>query len=39
MEKVGYGKRTSDNGYESQVTYYQAKRCEGYLINPRQTEE
>ncbi|KGB66342.1 hypothetical protein Q787_09785 [Ornithobacterium rhinotracheale H06-030791] len=29
MEKVGYGKRTSDNGYESQVTYYQAKRCEG----------
>lgn len=29
MENVGTGKRTSSNGYESQVTYYQAKRCEG----------
>ena len=29
MEKIGTGKRTSSNGYESQVTYYQAKRCEG----------
>jgi transposase len=28
MEKVGTGKRTSDNGYVSQVTYYQAQRCE-----------
>lgn len=29
MEKIGQGKRISNNGYESQVTYYQAKRCEG----------
>lgn len=29
MEKIGIGKRTSSNGYESQVSYYQAKRCEG----------
>lgn len=29
MEKVGQGKRRSSNGYESQVTYYQAKNCEG----------
>jgi len=29
MEKVGTGKRTSSNGYESQIVYYQAKRCEG----------
>ena len=29
MENVGQGKRKSSNGYESQVTYYQAKRCEG----------
>lgn len=29
MEKVGRGKRLSSHGYESQVTYYQAKRCEG----------
>lgn len=29
MENVGQGKRVSKNGYESQVTYYQAKRCEG----------
>lgn len=29
MENVGQGKRKSRNGYESQVTYYQAKRCEG----------
>ena len=29
MEKIGIGKRTSSNGYESQVFYYQAKRCEG----------
>jgi transposase len=28
MEKVGTGKRISDNGYVSQVTYYQAQRCE-----------
>jgi transposase len=28
MDKVGTGKRTSDNGYVSQVTYYQAQRCE-----------
>lgn len=28
MEKTGTGKRTSSNGYESQVSYYQAKRCE-----------
>ncbi len=27
MENVGQGKRISSNGYESQVTYYQAKRC------------
>lgn len=29
MENVGSGKRTSNNGYESQVSYYQVKRCEG----------
>jgi transposase len=29
MEKAGDGKRVSSNGYESHVTYYQAKRCEG----------
>ena len=29
MENVGSGKRTSSNGYESQVSYYQAKRCDG----------
>lgn len=29
MENIGEGKRTSKNGYESQVTHYQAKRCEG----------
>jgi transposase len=29
MEHVGHGKRASKNGYESQVTYYQAKKCEG----------
>ncbi len=29
MENIGTGKRTSSNGYESQVYHYQAKRCEG----------
>ncbi|QYS90479.1 transposase [Flavobacterium covae] len=29
MENIGIGKRISSNGYESEVTYYQAKRCEG----------
>ena len=29
MDRVGVGKRVSANGYESQVVYYQAKRCEG----------
>lgn len=29
MEKTGTGKRTSELGYVSNVTYYQAKRCEG----------
>ena len=29
MENIGTGKRISSNGYESQITYYQAKRCEG----------
>ena len=28
MENVGKGTRISSNGYESQITYYQAKRCE-----------
>lgn len=28
MEKVGTSRRVSDNGYESQITHYQAKRCE-----------
>ncbi len=28
MEKIGQGKRLSTNGYESQVSYYQSKRCE-----------
>jgi transposase len=27
MENVGTGKRVSSNGYESQVSYYQAKNC------------
>ncbi|MFZ1788002.1 MAG: IS1182 family transposase [Saprospiraceae bacterium] len=27
MENVGNGRRVSSNGYESQVSYYQAKRC------------
>lgn len=27
MKNIGRGKRTSANGYESQVSYYQAKRC------------
>ncbi len=34
MEKIGEGKRTSYNGYESQVTYYQAKRCDGCPLRP-----
>ena len=29
MENVGKGTRISSNGYESQIAYYQAKRCEG----------
>ena len=29
MENVCKGTRISSNGYESQITYYQAKRCEG----------
>lgn len=29
MENIGQGKRISSNRYESQITYYQAKRCEG----------
>ncbi len=29
MQNIGKGKRVSSNGYESQVTYYQAERCEG----------
>jgi hypothetical protein len=29
MENVGKGKRISANRYESQVFYYQAKRCQG----------
>ncbi len=29
MKKIGKGKRISSNGYESQVSYYQAKRCDG----------
>ena len=29
LSNVGKGKRTSSNGYESKVTYYQAQRCEG----------
>lgn len=28
MERAGTGKRVSQNGYESQTTFYQAKRCE-----------
>ncbi|WP_338812820.1 IS1182 family transposase (plasmid) [Bernardetia sp. Wsw4-3y2] len=28
MKKIRDGKRTSSNGYESQVSYYQAKRCQ-----------
>lgn len=27
MENIGTGKRTSSNGYESQVSYYQTKNC------------
>lgn len=29
MENIGQGKRTSANGYEATVSYYEAKRCEG----------
>ncbi len=29
MDNIGHGKRTSSNGYESQVAYYEVKRCEG----------
>ena len=29
MVNIGQGKRISSNGYESQITYYQSKRCEG----------
>lgn len=29
MENVGTGTRISSNGYESNITYYQAKRCDG----------
>lgn len=29
MQKTGVGKRETSTGYESQITYYQAKRCEG----------
>jgi len=29
MEKTGTGKRISANGYESRITYYQARQCEG----------
>lgn len=29
MENIGQGKRVSSNGYESQVSYYQAKNCNG----------
>lgn len=29
LNKIGEGKRTSDNGYESNVSYYQAMCCEG----------
>lgn len=29
LNKIGEGKRTSDNGYESHVSYYQATRCQG----------
>lgn len=29
MENIGKGKRTTTNGYESQVSYYQAKNCNG----------
>lgn len=29
LSHIGKGKRVSSNGYESEVHYYQAKRCEG----------
>lgn len=29
MENIGQSKRISSNGYEHQITHYQAKRCEG----------
>jgi transposase len=29
MENIGTGKRISSNGYQSQVSYYQAKNCDG----------
>lgn len=29
LKKIGEGTRISDNGYESNVSYYQATRCEG----------
>lgn len=35
MENVGKGKRLSSNGYESQIFYYQAKRCDGCPLRGR----
>jgi len=35
MENVGKGKRLSGNGYESQIFYYQAKRCDGCPLRGR----
>jgi len=29
LEHIGQGKRTSTNGYEAEVHYYEARRCEG----------
>ena len=35
MENIGQGKRTSSNGYESQVAYYQSKNCQGCPLRSR----
>ena len=35
LEYAGKGKRRSSNGYEAQVSYYEARRCEGCPLRTR----
>lgn len=35
MENAGTAKRTSSNGYQSQITYYQAKNCNNCSLRGR----